>query len=268
MDCQFAFKPSTLNENRHLLEEYFASLASPMDSYMEDHVDQSESCLAIYACERHIGFALLQQETLWFFYVQKPYLKHAEPLFDQLIHSHGIKSVYFQTCDELLTSLVMDWEIEKTRAAFFFQDAVRLEKPDIPFDNLCFRLATSSDIPLILQETGDFFETLEKDVDEGRIYVLLSGDELLGCGLLVPGRYFKNCISLGMIACERYRRKGIGRLVLWYLKELCYAQGKIPLAGCGYWNRLSRKTLESAGLVTRARGMRAKLLRKAEAVRA
>jgi GNAT superfamily N-acetyltransferase len=230
-----------------------------MDSYMEDNLDLCK-ITSIHLDQRHVGFAGLQDDAIWFFHIQRPWLKHAQAVFGALVESRGVKSIYFQTSDELMTSLATDWEFKKEKAAFFFQDAVRLPPPRLPYPDTAFRQARPSDAPRIAAETGAFFETLDRDIELGRAFMLLSRDTLLGCGLIVPGRYFTDCASMGMITVEKHRRRGIGRAVVWHLKEWCYLRGLRPLAGCAYGNALSRLTLESAGMVTRARGIRAWLL--------
>jgi len=54
----------------------------------------------------------------------------------------------------------------------------------------------------------------------------------------------------------------VGQLILWNLKEFCYSKGLKPIAGCWYYNPLSKKTLEAVGMITIARGMSAKLIKK------
>ena len=54
----------------------------------------------------------------------------------------------------------------------------------------------------------------------------------------------------------------MAQTVLWHLKQVVYAEGKTPVAGCWYYNILSRKSLERAGLRAVARGYDAKLIEK------
>jgi len=92
--------------------------------------------------------------------------------------------------------------------------------------------------------------------------MLFDQNILLGCGIIEYGRLFKKCASIGMITCKGHRKKGIGQIILWHLKEICYEKGITPVAGCWYYNTLSRKTLEKANMISVARGMRANLTGK------
>ena len=260
MLCEFI--PSSLKENREWLTAYLHSLSEPMDSWAEDNLDK---CTIFSVIDRgtHIGFIGAQGQTLWFFYVDARYLWSAQDIFEEAVKSLDIKNVYLRTSDQLLVSLVMDWEFDKEKGAYFFQDGFQIERPDLSFDNIDFTQATLADLPYIQQETNNFFD--ESDIASATIFMLRTGEELLGCGISVLSRYHVGYASIGMVTCAKYRQQGVGKYILWSLKEWCYDQGLKPLAGCWYYNTLSRKTLESAGLVTRARGLKA-ILREKEIV--
>ncbi|KAF0193924.1 MAG: N-acetyltransferase GCN5 [Bacillota bacterium] len=259
MNFSHEFRASNLQENGELLAAYLQSLPSPMDSYLEDNLDKSQ-IFSIMASDTHIGFLGVQGATLWFFYVVKSHTRHAQAIFEEATHKLNVKEVFFQTYDNLLVSLVMDWEFEKKKGAYFFEDTFHMKRPSLSFANTSFTQAEASDFSFIQQETNNFFDAL--DLSNGEIFMLHAGDDLLGCGISVRGRYFTDYTSIGMVTCTRFRKQGVGKLILWHLKEWCYEQGLIPIAGCWYYNTLSRKTLESAGLTPRARGMRAILLEK------
>jgi len=232
-----------------------------MDSFVEDNF---EACAfhAIIKDSKQIGFFALQKETLWFFYVQKEYVKHSQAIFAKVIASQGIENVYFQTSDPLLVSLVMDWEFEKRKSAYFFSDHSHGPRPELAIADVTFSQASPQDFDHIQQETNNFFSP--DDLKKGTIFMLRSGEDLLGCGIGVPGRHFSDCVSIGMVTCKPHRRKGVGKFILWSLKEWCYEQGLKPIAGCWYYNTLSKKSLESVGLMSHARGMTAKLTDKEE----
>lgn len=246
---KYLFKPADWAQNGGFLSEYLKTLAYPMDSYMEDHLEQSE-IFSVYASDLHIGFAVKEKETLWFFYLQKPWIRYSQDVFTQFIEEQQIKSVFFQTSDTLLANLVCDWEFEKEKGGYFFIDSGRQERPSGFSRKATFRLAGEADIALICEETGNFFDNLEKRVERETIFMLLHSDILLGCGIVVYGRYFKQNAGIGMITCKKHRKKGVGQTVLQHLKELCYCQGLTPVTGCWYYNTLSRKTLEKAGMVS------------------
>jgi len=209
-----------------------------------------------------VGFAAKQEETLYYFYIEKSHIRFAQSIFEQFIKEQHISSVFFQTSDTLLVSLVCDWEFEKKKGAYFFLDAGPIEKPLGISETTIFRVAKEEDTPVIKQYTGDFFDNLQKRISEETIFMLFDQNILLGCGIIEYGKLFKKHGSIGMITCKEHRKKGIGQIILWHLKEICYEKGITPVAGCWYYNTLSRKTLEKANMISVARGMRAILTGK------
>ncbi|KAB3531542.1 GNAT family N-acetyltransferase [Alkaliphilus serpentinus] len=257
----FKFTESNWKENGIFLEDYLNQLSFPMDSYIEDHLEGAK-VYTVLRDEEPIGFAATHKETLWFFYIRRDHVKVAQEAFEAFIKAKEIKGVYFQTSDTLLVSLTCDWEFEKFKGAYFFIDGKRVDKPNIKAENPEFKLAKNQDIPLILEKTGKFFDKLEERVSNETIFMLMEDGELLGCGIIEYGRYFKDCCSIGMITCKDHRQKGVGQYILWNLKEFCYNKELKPIAGCWYYNPLSKKTLEAVGMISVARGMNAKLLER------
>lgn len=105
-------------------------------------------------------------------------------------------------------------------------------------------------------------KTLIKNVENGSIFVLMDRGELLGCGVAEKGVYYKDCVSIGMVTVREKRKKGVGQTILWNLKEWAYKNGLKPISGCWYYNMLSRRTLEKAGMVAVSRGFDAELIEK------
>lgn len=252
----FSYTPSQLAALMPLVEEYAVTLSHPMDSYVEDNF-LAGRFLSIQKGGEEIGFCTINEDTLWGIYLSKQWMRYAQVVLDEVIKNNGVKDIYYQTSDPLLVALVSDWEYEKKKSACFFEDAVRLPRPQIGFPGLTFDVARADDMPRIQEETNGFFTP--DDQKAGTIYMLQSEGNLLGCGISVPGKLFKDCVGIGMVTCKAYRKRGVGKYILWSLKEKCYELGLKPIAGCWYYNTLSRKTLESVGMVTRARGMRAVL---------
>ncbi len=72
------------------------------------------------------------------------------------------------------------------------------------------------------------------------------------------------CVSIGMITCREHRQKGVAQTILWNLKEWAYSNGLRPVAGCWYYNVLSRRSLEAAGMIAASKGFNAVLPGKEE----
>ncbi len=64
---------------------------------------------------------------------------------------------------------------------------------------------------------------------------------------------FESVASIGMFTLESLRSKGIGTSILLGLNDECARLGIHPIAGCWYYNQLSKKTLEKAGMFSPTR---------------
>ncbi|MDQ8736946.1 GNAT family N-acetyltransferase [Paenibacillus sp. LHD-38] len=85
------------------------------------------------------------------------------------------------------------------------------------------------------------------------------GAVLLGIGLVENSKMLKGLASIGMLTNEAYRKQGIGRVIILQLRKWCEKQGIKPVCGCWYYNEASKRTLESAGMVTKTRLLKFKV---------
>lgn len=260
-------KKSTLVSISEVLNSHLDSLAFPMDSYLEDMLTACE----IFSIVKHdaiIGYAAVKGNYLCCFHVVLGEFNNAPAVFEEFCIINNIHSVQVMTQDPLMVALISEWEYKKTKGACWFIDRERLKKPTELASSTVFRKADIDDIKLIEEKTEGFFEsdnsekTLTKNIENGCIFVLMDRDELLGCGVAEKGVYFKEYVSIGMVTVREKRTKGIGQTILWHLKEWAYENGLKPIAGCWYYNVLSRKTLEKAGMITASRGFDAELIEK------
>ncbi len=82
------------------------------------------------------------------------------------------------------------------------------------------------------------------------------GDELVALGVIERSAMFPGQASIGMFTRESRRQQAIGKSTIVHLRRACHAEGLRPIAGCWYYNNLSRKTLEAAGMTTPTRLLR------------
>jgi len=115
--------------------------------------------------------------------------------------------------------------------ACWFIEKTRLQAPTNKLNNPIFKIATHIDSDLILKETGDFFDRLDTRINDKTIFILEENEEILGCGNIERGRYFKSNVSIGMVCLKQHRQKGVASTILWHLKALVYKRGKT--ADCG-----------------------------------
>lgn len=211
-----------------------------------------------------IGYAGLIRDTLQFFYVKNDCFRYAPVILEKIVSEKAIKRVFIMTQDSLLTAIIAEWDYEKEKQACWFTDSGRIEKMDTKVSHAFFRTATEKDTPRIRQVSGDFFDEvsggfdcLEKRIAAATIFLLEDNEELLGCGIVEKSQFCSDVASIGMYANRDYRRKGVGKTILMNLKEWAYQNNLRPVSGCWYYNTLSRKSLESVGMIATSIGYEA-----------
>lgn len=249
----YAYTKCTSTEIQPLVEDYIKTLSSPFDSYLEDHIVASDF-YSIKIDTDFIGYFSFNKDFyITQFYLRKEYLKDSQQIFKDVLKQYEIKNALVFTGDELFLSLVLDQEIIIKKQAYFFQDSGLTTDEAKLYQGGCFRIAIKDDVPLILQVSGDFFDSLDTRVERGEIFVFKDGEVLLGAGIVEHGKILKGHTSIGMFTNEQYRQKGIGRTIITRLKKWCYENALTPICGCWYYNYNSKKTLESLGMVTKTR---------------
>lgn len=249
----YIFKPSTLMNTSEFVQDYLASLSSPIDSFLEQHILDSQ----VYLIESNDGaigyFALYESKRLTQFYLAKNFLKDGQPIFAAILNQFSIESAFIPTCDELFLSYALDQETTIEKQAYFFQDNKGLDVSHKLYRGGNFRTAHLDDMAQIEEVCGNFFDKLAERIAKQEIFILTEGDVLLGAGIIEKGRLLKGYTSIGMFTNPLFRQRGIGRSLIIHLKKWCYDHQQIPIAGCWYYNLNSKRTLESAGMITKTR---------------
>lgn len=258
----YKFEKTTTFGAMNIIKDHVVTLASPLDSWCEDTIFESNVYLINFEGSI-IGYMAIKDRELFSFYVDKLHYNFAPDILEDLLKQMDISQIYTKTNDPLLMGLIMEWDYElKDRDACFFCDSNKKDMPIAMISGATFRTAVNSDIEYIIRCTGDFFDKHDERVKDETIFMLEYGGKLLGCGTIEMGRICTTCASIGMITLEEHRRKGVAQTVLWHLKEWAYARGLRPVAGCWYYNTLSRKSLEAAGMIAAGKGSRIVLKRK------
>ena len=254
---------SDIKEVQGIIEEHIKSLSCPMDSWLEDRLLEAAIHKIIYnsCC---IGYAGQIEETLHFFHICKEHFRYAPTILEAFIEKKAIKRVFIMTQDSLLSSLIAEWDYEKEKVACWFTDIGREENANIQTSHAVFRTACLSDVERIRKVCGDFFEepsggfaTLEGRLEAETIFMLKNEADLLGCGIIEKSQFCTGVTSIGMFVNREHRRKGVAKTILLNLKEWAYNNNLKPVAGCWYYNTLSRKSLESAGMIATSIGYEA-----------
>jgi GNAT superfamily N-acetyltransferase len=246
-------KDCLINEVHHLIQEYIHTLSSPFDSFLEEHILTSAFYVVLDDLKEVGYYAVHNNQLLTQFFIRPSYQKHAQVLFIQVIEAHSVKSLFVPTCDELFVSLALDKEFTITKQAYFFQDSQVNTPENDSFKDDIFGLATLDDLLHIQQTCGDFLDKYEKRIENGELFTYSRGPILLGIGVLEKSNMFYGLASIGMFTNETYRKQGIGRNIILKLKTWCYNHDLTPICGCWYYNEPSKRTLESAGMITRTR---------------
>lgn len=180
-----------------------------------------------------------------------------------MIEEKAIKRVLVITQDSLLSALIAEWDYEKEKLACWFTDSGRVENLDAQVTDAVFSAAEQKDAQRIREISGDFFDEvsggfncLEERIEAGTIFVLEDRECLLGTGIVEKSQ-FCHVVSIGMYAAPKHRKKGAAKTVILNLKEWAYKNNLKPVAGCWYYNTLSRKSLESAGMIATSIGYEA-----------
>ncbi|CAM3214453.1 GNAT family N-acetyltransferase [Paenibacillus lupini] len=243
----------TYDEIQHLVTEYLEGLSSPFDSFLEDHI-LSSAFYRIQDGPEDIGYyAIHNQELLTQFYIRQSYLMHAQRLFLEALERHAVKNLFVPTCDELFLSLAVDQDFKINKQAYFFQDsqidiAARFDEGEE-----VFRLAVEADLPTIQQVCGDFLNDYDQWIAKKLLFVYYRGTDLLGIGIMDSSKMFDGFASIGMFTNEAFRKQGIGKAIIVNLRKWCKDHGVTAICGCWYYNEASKRTLESAGMVTKTR---------------
>ncbi|ASS67483.1 MULTISPECIES: GNAT family N-acetyltransferase [unclassified Paenibacillus] len=252
-----AAQPCSKEEIGTLIDEYVNSVAAPFDSFLEEHILES----AFYSFQSGTGvagyYAVHGEALLTQFYIRTPWLKDSQALFGQVMERHTIQSLLLPTCDELFLSLALDTGFPIRKQAYLFQEGIprhAVPAPDRSGDS--FRPAELGDAETIGRVCGEFLDQYEQRLASGELFVLFRGDLLLGIGVLEKSRLFEGTASIGMFVDESCRNQGVGRSLILRLRQRCAEQGLTAVSGCGYGNEASKRTLESAGMVTRTRLLR------------
>jgi GNAT superfamily N-acetyltransferase len=243
---------SSLNENTEYFEKYKNSLSSRYDDFLEDHILDSK-IYSIHINDVHLGyFGVHKNNMLTQFVMPISEVRNAQSIFKDILKVFEIKNAFVPTCDELFLSLCLDNYKKINLQAYLFEDSGKVVRP-AEYDRELLYPATQKDLPEILSITGDFIDLHEERIKKGQLYVLREKGEFLGMGIIVDNKIMKNCKGTGMFTNEKHRQKGVGRSIILHLKDICHTVGVTPIPGCWYYNHNSKRTLESAGYITKTR---------------
>ncbi|EFO80348.1 GCN5-related N-acetyltransferase [Oscillochloris trichoides DG-6] len=235
------------------LRQHAASLPSPVDSFLEEHILESNH----YRIEVNgvkAGFCAIHAETLITqFGLDLPYRRYGRTIFYGVRHLENVHAAFVPTCDELFLAHALDDSRQVDRQAYFFQtlDGTPPLPPDIHL-----RVATMDDVEVIRAGAAGFFDRLEDNLAQGKLYLTEQQGACVGFGVIERSMLLPHIASVGMFTLPVFRRRGIGTATICGLITECRRIGRQPIAGCWYHNHRSKQTLEAAGMYSHTRLLR------------
>lgn len=252
----FALQPRAIEEIR-TLDEALDALAAPIDSFLEMHLLQAHWFeITDVTTAQPIGhIAIYNDSLLTHFYLQPAIRRHAQALYRDVRQRFSITGALVPTCDEFFLSHALDEYNELHNQAYFFVSAAPNGAwQDVPA--LSFQPASINDCERLAELNGDFLDRLDDRIQNGEIYFGNLNGEVVTIGIIERGQLLPDCGSIGMLVSPAHRQKGFGTRMLRYLRHVCVETGLRAVAGCGYSNLLSKRTLEAAGMVSSTRLLR------------
>lgn len=244
MDVRFqrvAFGEIQGDVRRHL-----AALPSAIDSFLEDHILSSRHYRIVIdgeaaGCTSIHGGGLITQ-----FALGEPWRHVGQPVYRQVRRLEEARSAFVPTCDEFYLAHALDDFQTLAMQAYFF--ALGPEGNRAGPASYAMRPAVMTDAERIRREAGDFFDPVERYIEQRELFVTLRNVEAVAYGLLTPSALYDAVASIGMFTSERFRQQGAGTATIALLIEECQRRGLHPVAGCWYYNHASKRTLERAGM--------------------
>src|SRR5215212_10604438 len=245
MDTHFA--PVAFAEIREATRQHLRALPSAIDSFLEDHILASNH-YQIVVDGKTAGFASIHEEGLITqFALAEPYRQHGQELFRELRQMEQVRSAFVPTCDEFFLAHALDDYRQLAKQAYFFATPHDVGEAVTP-DRYTMRRAVQDDDDFVRQESGDFFEHLDRHIAAGELFVTLRDEEPVGFGIRVKSTLYEDVASIGMYTIESFRQAGVGTATIGMLIAACRRHSLRPVAGCWYYKHRSRRTLQRAGM--------------------
>ena len=167
------------------------------------------------------------RDTIFEFYLLKPYRKLAELVFPEFVEVSGVAFLECQTNDLLLSSMIYRFSENIHAESILFEESFQ---SNLYIPGVAFRKKMATD--KLDEDSGD--------------YLLLCNDSVVADGGLMLN-YNLPFADIYMRVKEDERQKGYGSLIVQELKKAAYHMGRVPAARCHIKNYISRLTLMKAG---------------------
>lgn len=245
------FLPVEYSQIEEAVRAHYASLPSPTDSFLEEHILTS-SHYRIEIAGQEAGIASIHAgKLITQFALHEAFRDRGQEVFTHVRRLEQVQSAFVPTCDEFFLSHALDDYRQLAKQAYFF--AVSSTSPPARQGEYALRLATPGDADLVTREAGGFFTDIAGHIARQELFLTLYREHLVGFGLLLKSALYDHVASIGMYTIERYRRTGVGTATISLLIQECHSRRLRPVAGCWYYNHRSKQTLERAGMYSQTR---------------
>lgn len=172
------------------------------------------------------------RDTIFEFYVIRPFRKCSSLLFTELVAAAGATHIECQSNDVLLSSMLHEFAHDISADVVLFEDHVVTEH----------KIADA--VVRLRREDDRIFEHVVEPVGD---YILQVAGEIVATGGFML-HYNMPFADLYMEVRKDRWGHGFGSFVLQEVKKACYLAGRVPAARCQFQNSASRATLIKAGL--------------------
>lgn len=254
---------TTHNDIKEIIINYSKTLSMPMDSWLDDQLIAAK-IYKIVTNNKIIGFVAITSNMLNNFYLEKEYIHLGKELIEYIIIEFNIKKVFISTSDSQISTYILGYKYNMEKMACWFTDSGR--EVDIPhmFEKVFIRNIDVNEVEKVIEISGDFFLeesggflTIEERIISETMFFLEKDNEIYGIGIIEKSQFVDNIVSIGMFVNKEHRKKGVAKTILVQLRKWANENGYITVAGCWYYNTLSRLSLQSAGMNLTAMGYEA-----------
>ncbi len=218
---EIKFVPAQLN-HVPTLASHKASLSSPIDSFLEDHIVQSVFYRIVIDDVDAGHFAVHESTLLTQFHLTGKHRRLGTPLLAQIKRDFSIRAAFVPTCDEFFLSHAVEDYARLEKQACFFVEADGVW-PAVN-EAVHYGPAQAGDAEAIAAMCGDFIDRYAERIAGGQLHAGYIGDELVALGVIERSAMFPGQASIGMFTRESRRQQGIGNSTIVHLRRVCHAE--------------------------------------------
>ncbi len=245
------FRKVSYCEIETLREQYFTAIYEAQELFLELIVKTAD--YYIIEQEEAVGYFIISpQNQLVEYYLINSCIKDCQSLFAKITIEFNFETVYCKSFDSILLKCCLKYAVSYKVIGTLFRDYTPTSVDVI--NDFDIKKAIDSDIPLLLQQTDELYESEDElftMVKNGNILMYCRDSNLIGCGFLIKVIDNRNIYDIGMWVKSAFRKKGFATKIVAHLKGYCLDNSLIPICGCAADNLASRKTLEKNGFFSK-----------------